>query len=143
MGSNIWPYKLIFCPKVEEKNCIPPNLLEKKIYIPRIWRTSDFRVWQLSTLVPIKLLVSSVTELQTPCQTLSFSPVSKIQPLFKSVTRLNPIFQPILTVTIVTVKMGWNTGFSLLADLNKGCFLTNDANTYCLARSMQFCSTGH
>ena len=28
-----------------------------------IWRNSVFRVWQLSTLVPIKLLVSSLTEL--------------------------------------------------------------------------------
>ena len=42
---------------------------------------------------------------------------------FKSVTRLNPVFQPILTVTIVTVNMGWNTGFSPVTDLEKGCSL--------------------
>ena len=69
------------------------------------------------------MLVSSLTELRTPQQTLSFSIVSKEQPLFKSVTRLNPVFQPILTVTIVTVNMGWNTGFSLVTDLNKCCSL--------------------
>ncbi len=123
MGSNIWPYKLIFCPQVEEKKCIPPNFLEKIILITRIWRKSVFRVWQLSTLVPIKMLVSSLTELHTPQQTLSFSIISKEQPLFKSVTRLNPVFQPILTVTIVTVNMGWNTGFSLVTDWNKCCSL--------------------
>ena len=33
------------------------------------------------------------------------------------------MFQPILTVTIVTVNMGWNTGFSPVTDLNKGCSL--------------------
>ena len=33
------------------------------------------------------------------------------------------MFQPILTIIIVTVNMGWNTGFSLVADLNKGCSL--------------------
>ena len=55
--------------------------------------------------------------------TLGLSTVSKVQPLFKSVTGLNPVFQPILTVTIITVNMGWNTGFSRLADLNKGCSL--------------------
>ena len=77
----------------------------------------------MSTLVPIKMSVSSLTELHTPCQTLSFSTVSKEQHLFQSVTRLNPVFQPILTVTIVTVNMGWNTGFSLVTDLNKGCSL--------------------
>ena len=91
--------------------------------ITRIWRKSDFRVWQLSTLVPIKMSVSSLTELHTPCKTLGFSIVSKEQPLFKSVTGLNPVFQPILTVTIVTVNMGWNTGFSPVTDLNKGCSL--------------------
>ena len=87
----------------------------------RIWRKkSVFRVCQLSTLVPIKMLVSSLTELHTSHQTLSFSTVSKDQPLFKSVTRLNTVFQPILTVTIGTVNMGWNTRFSLITDLNKG-----------------------
>ena len=55
----------------------------------------------MRTLVPIKMLVFSLTELHTPHQTLSFSTVGKEQPLFKSVTRLNPVFQPILTVTIV------------------------------------------
>ena len=67
--------------------------------------------------------VYSLTELHTPCQTLSFSTLSKEQLLFKSVTRLNPVFQPILTVSIVTVNMGWNTGFSPVTDLNKGCSL--------------------
>ena len=80
----------------------------KIIWITRIWRKSVFRVWQLSTLVPIKMSVSSLTELHTPGQTICFRTVSKEQPLFKSVTRLNPVFQPIFTVTIVT---GWNTGF--------------------------------
>ena len=69
------------------------------------------------------MYVSSLTELHTPCQTLGFSTVSKEQPLFKSVTRQNPVFQPILTVTIVTVNMGWNTWFSPVTDLNKGCSL--------------------
>ena len=41
--------------------------------------------------------------------------------MFKLVIRLNPVFQLILTVTIVTVNMGWNTGFSLVTDLSKGC----------------------
>ena len=50
------------------------------------------------TLVIIKMLVSSLTTQHTPCQTLSFSTVGKNQPLFKSVTRLNPVFQHILTV---------------------------------------------
>jgi hypothetical protein len=54
--------------------------------------------------------VSSLTELHTPCQTLGFSIVSKEKPLFKSVTGLNPVFQPILTVTIVTVKWGGTQG---------------------------------
>ena len=31
---------------------------------------------------------------------------------------MNPVFQPILTVTIVTVNLGWNTGFNLVTDLN-------------------------
>ena len=87
---------------------------QKIILITTIWRKRDFRVWQLSTLVPIKMLVSSLTELHIPRQTLSSSIVSKEQPLFKSATRLNPVFQPLLTVTIVTVNMGWNTGFSLV-----------------------------
>ena len=71
------------------------------------------------------MLVSSLTELHTPQQTLSFSILSKEQPLFKSVTRLNPVLQPILTVTIVTVNMGmgWNTGFSMVTDWNKCCSL--------------------
>ena len=85
LGSNICPNKLIFCRQVEEKKYIPSSFLEKIILITRIRRKSDFRVWQLSTLVPIKILVSSLTEMHIPCQT-----VSKEQPLFKSVTRLNP-----------------------------------------------------
>ena len=95
----------------------------KIILISRIWRKSDFRVWQLSTLVPIKMSVSGLTEQHAPRQTLTFSIVSKKQPLFKSVTRLNPVCLPILTVTNVTVNMGWNTGFSQVTDLNKGCWL--------------------
>ena len=71
----------------------------------------------------LKMSVSSLTGLHTPCQTLGFSPVSKEQPLFKSVTRLNPVFQPIVTVTIVTVNIARNTGFSPVTDLNKGCSL--------------------
>ena len=67
------------------------------------------------------MLVSSLIELYNPCQTLGFSTVNKEQHLLKSVTRLNPVFQPILTVTIVTVNMGWNTGFSPVTDLNIGC----------------------
>ena len=77
----------------------------------------------MSTLVPIKMSVSSLTELHTPRQTLSFSIVSKEQPLFKSATRLDPVFQSILTSTIVTVNMGWNIWFSPVTDLNKGCSL--------------------
>ena len=69
------------------------------------------------------MLVSSLTELHTPRQTLGFSTVSKEQPLFKSVARQNPVFQPILTVTIVTVNMGWNTGFSPINNLYKDCSL--------------------
>ena len=56
-----------------------------------------------------------------PRQTLVFSNVSKEQLLYKLVIGLNPVFQPILTVTIVTVNMDWNTGFCLVTDLNKGC----------------------
>ena len=82
----------------------------------------------MGALVSIKMSVSSLTELHTSRQTLSFSIVSKEQPLFFSVTRLNPVFQPILSVTIVTVNMSWNTGFSLVTDLNKFC-LTNGAKT--------------
>ena len=67
--------------------------------------------------------VSSLKEMHTPCQTLSFSTVSKEQHLPKSVSKLNPVFQPILTVTTVTANMGWNTGFSPITDLNKGCSL--------------------
>ena len=62
-----------------------PNFLEQIIWLLEFVEKSVFRVWQLRTLVPIKMLVSSLTELHTPCQTLSFSPVSKEQPFFKSV----------------------------------------------------------
>ena len=48
--------------------------------------------------------ISSLTKLHTPCHTLSFSTVSKEKHLFQSVTMLNPVFQPILTVTILTVN---------------------------------------
>ena len=54
-----------------------------------------FVKYQGNTLVPIKMSVSSLTTLHTPRQTLSFSTVSKEQPLFKSVTGLTPVFQPI------------------------------------------------
>ena len=58
-----------------------------------------------------------------PRQTLFFSTVSKEQPLYKLLIGLNRVFKPVLTVTIVTVNMGWNTGFCLATDLNKGCAL--------------------
>ena len=63
-------------------------------------------------------------------KTLSFSTISKKHYLSKSVTRLNPVFQPTLTVTIVTVNMGWNTGFSPVTDLNKGCSLLTMLKVY-------------
>ena len=63
----------MFCSQVEEKKCIPPDFLENIILITRIWRKSVFRVWHLSTLVPIKMFVSSLTELHTPQQTLGSS----------------------------------------------------------------------
>ena len=96
---------------------------KKSFWLLEFGEKGVFRVWQLSKLVPIKMLVFSLTELHTYRQTLSFSIVSKEQPLFKSVTGLNPLFQPILTVTIVTINMGWNTGLSLVTDLNKCCSL--------------------
>ena len=89
-------------------------------------RKSDFSDWLLNTLVPIKVSVSSLTE-HTPQQTLSFSIVSKELPLFKSVTKQNPVFQPILSVTIVTVNMGCNTGFSIVTSFKLELFLTNGA----------------
>ena len=89
-----------------------------------------FIVWQLSTLVPMKMSVSSLTELHTHRQTLCFSIVSKEQPLFKSVSGLNHVFKPILNITIVTVNMGWNTGFSLVTDLNKCCSLLRVLKLY-------------
>ena len=58
-----------------------------------------FGPYKPHTLVPIKMLVSSLTTLHTLRQTLSFSTISKEQPLLKSVSKLNPVFQPILTVT--------------------------------------------
>ena len=69
------------------------------------------------------MLVSRLTELNTPRQTLGFSTVNKEQPLFKPVARQSPVFQSILTVTIVTVNMGRNTGFSPINNLYKGCSL--------------------
>ena len=50
------------------------------------------------------MLVTSLATLHTPCQPLSFSTISKEQPMVISVTRLNPVFQPILTVTFHTVN---------------------------------------
>ena len=92
------------------------SLTLKKIVFCLIRRKLVFRV-------PIKMYVSSLTELHTPCQTLSFSTVRKEQHFLKSITRLNSVFQPILTYTIVTVNMGQNTGFSPVTDLNKDCSL--------------------
>ena len=40
LGSNIWPYKLIFCPQVEEKKCIAPKFIKNILLITRIWRKS-------------------------------------------------------------------------------------------------------
>ena len=108
----------MYTTQFSRKNHFDYQNLEKKCF---------FIVWQLSTLVPIKMLVPSLTELHTPQQTISFSIVSKEQPLFKSGTGRNPVFQPILTVTIVTVNMAWNTGFSLVTDLNKCCSLPSPA----------------
>ena len=54
------------------------------------------------------MLVSSLTALYTPRQTLSVSTLSKDQPLFKSLTGLNRVFQPPFTVTpplIVTPQL--------------------------------------
>ena len=51
------------------------------------------------TLVSTKIMVSNIATLHTPCQPLSFSTISKEQPLFISVIQLTPVFQPILTVT--------------------------------------------
>ena len=82
----------------------------------------------MSTLVPIKMSVSILAELHSPQQTLSFIIISIKQSLFKSATILNPVFQPILAVTIVTVNMGWDTGFSLVTDLNKCCFYLKCSN---------------
>ena len=39
---TVWPYRLIFCPQVEETKCIPPNFLEKIILITRIGRKKVF-----------------------------------------------------------------------------------------------------
>ena len=101
-----------FAHRQRRKNMYHPIFFKKKVLITRIRRKIVFRV-------PVQILVSRLTELHTPCKTLGFSPISKEQHLFKSVTRLNPVFQPIMTVTIVTVNMGWNTGFSLVTDFKK------------------------
>ena len=66
MGSKICPYKLIFCPQVEGKKCIPPNLLEKIILVTRIWSKSVFRVvsfWWHDTTLKTLLLQILVTEM--------------------------------------------------------------------------------
>ena len=61
MGSKICPYKLIFCSQVEDKKCIPPNLLEKIIFVTRIWSKSVFRVvsfwWHNMTLKTLLLQI--------------------------------------------------------------------------------------
>ena len=59
-----------------ESNCVGPN-----------------------TLVPIKILPSGVTELHTPLQKLSLPILINNQPEFKSVGRLNLVFQLMLTLT--------------------------------------------
>ena len=105
----VWALTIKLAPKDTVWAVISDHIssyfLEKIILITRIWRKSVFRVWGLNKLVHIKMSVFSLTELHTPCQTLSFSTVSKEQHLFQSVTRLNPVFQPILTDTIVRVNI--------------------------------------
>ena len=96
-----------FAHRQKRRNVQHPILLKKILLITRIRRKSVFRVWQLSTLVPIKMSVSSLTELHILLDKHQVnSIVSKEQPLFKSVIGLNPVVQPILTFTIVTVNMG-------------------------------------
>ena len=102
---------------------LPEIFFKKLFWLLEFGEKSVFIVWPFSTLVALKMLVSNLTELHTPQQTFSFSIVSKEQFLFKWVTILNPVFQPILTATIVPVNMGWNTGFSLVTALNKCCSL--------------------
>ena len=63
--------------------------------------------------------MSSLAKLYTPCKTFCFSTLSMVQLLIKSAKTLNPMFKPILTVSIVTVNMGWTTGFSPVTDLTK------------------------
>ena len=63
------------------------------------------------TLVPIKMLVSILTTLHASRQTSGFSTIGKEQPWFKSVTRLNPVFQPILTVIFHYVLLDWTLTF--------------------------------
>ena len=63
-----------FAHRLRRKNVYHSVFLKKIVLITRIWRKSVFSVWQLSTLVPIKMSVSSLT--------LGFSIVSKKQLLF-------------------------------------------------------------
>ena len=60
-------------------------------------------LWAQAIFHRISLLLSqyrySLTELHTPSKTLSFSVISKEQPLWKSVSELKPVFQPLSTVT--------------------------------------------
>ena len=88
-------------------SCHSQNLSFWSNYLCRIKSVRwGFWVWFLGpskphTLVPIKMSVSSLTPLHTLCQTLSFSTISKKQPLCQSVIKLNPVFQPILTVYFI------------------------------------------
>ena len=61
------------------------------------------------TLVPIKMSMSSLTTMPNPRQTLSFSTIGKEQPLFKSVTRLNPVFRPVSRCGIFPMAQNVNT----------------------------------
>ena len=66
MGSKICPYKLILCPQVEDKICIPPHLLVKIILVTRIWSKSVFRVvsfWWHNMCLKTLLLKTLVTKM--------------------------------------------------------------------------------
>ena len=51
--SKICPYRLIFCPQVEEKKLMPSKFIEKIILITRIWSKSVFRFWPLKWMTNI------------------------------------------------------------------------------------------
>ena len=52
MASNTWPYKLIFCPKVEEKKCIPLNFLEKSFWLLESGEKAFFKLDSEKTFSP-------------------------------------------------------------------------------------------